>query len=90
MLFLQVFFLMRQTGDITKAYLLCNSDIYSLSGIIILLKTQQIPCPDQPDLHDERGRGIYRMLRKFTKTRTIFRTDDAVKKAVYLSVKEIS
>ena len=34
--------------------------------------------------------GFHRMLRKFTKTRTIFPTDDAVRKAVYLSVKEIS
>jgi putative transposase len=34
--------------------------------------------------------GFHRMLRKFTKTRTIFPTDDAVKKAVYLSVREIS
>ena len=34
--------------------------------------------------------GFHRMLRKFTKTRTIFPTDDAAKKAVYLSVMEIS
>ena len=34
--------------------------------------------------------GFHRMLRKFTKTRTIFPTDDAVKKAVFLSVREIS
>jgi putative transposase len=34
--------------------------------------------------------GFHRMLRKFTKVRTIFPTDDAAKKAVYLSVKEIS
>jgi len=34
--------------------------------------------------------GFHRMLRKFTKTRTIFPTDDSIKKAVYLSVKEIS
>ena len=34
--------------------------------------------------------GFHRMLRKFTKTRTIFPTDDAAKKAVYLSVNEIS
>ena len=33
--------------------------------------------------------GFHRMLRKFTKTRTIFPTDDAVKKAVFLSVREI-
>jgi putative transposase len=34
--------------------------------------------------------GFHRQLRKFTKTRTIFPTDDAIKKAVYLSVREIS
>ena len=34
--------------------------------------------------------GFHRMVRKFTKTRTIFPTDDAVRKAVYLSFKEIS
>jgi len=34
--------------------------------------------------------GFHRMLRKFTKTKTIFPTDDSIKKAVYLSVKEIS
>jgi putative transposase len=30
------------------------------------------------------------MLRKFTKTKTIYPTDDAVRKSVYLSVQEIS
>ena len=34
--------------------------------------------------------GFHRMLRKYTKTKTIFPTDDSIKKAVYLSVKEIS
>jgi putative transposase len=34
--------------------------------------------------------GFHRMLRKFTKTRAIFPTDDAARKAVYLSVREIS
>ena len=34
--------------------------------------------------------GFHRMLRKYTKTKTIFPTDDSVKKVVYLSVKEIS
>lgn len=34
--------------------------------------------------------GFHRMLRKFTKTKSIFPTDDSIKKAVYLSVKEIS
>jgi len=34
--------------------------------------------------------GFHRMLRKFTKTKTIFPTDDSIKKAVYLSVREIS
>lgn len=34
--------------------------------------------------------GFHRMLRKFTKTKTIFPTDDAIKKSVYLSVKEIT
>ena len=30
------------------------------------------------------------MLRKFTKTKTIYPTDDAVRKSVFLSVQEIS
>lgn len=34
--------------------------------------------------------GFHRMLRKYTKTKTIYPTDDAVRKSVYLSVKEIS
>lgn len=34
--------------------------------------------------------GFHRMLRKFTKTKTIYPTDDAVKKSVYLSIQEIS
>jgi len=34
--------------------------------------------------------GYHRMLRKYTKTKTIYPTDDAVRKSVYLSVKEIS
>jgi len=34
--------------------------------------------------------GFHRMLRKFTKTKTIYPTDDAVRKSVYLSVQEIS
>jgi len=34
--------------------------------------------------------GFHRMLRKFTKTKTIFPTDDAIRKAVYLSIREIS
>jgi len=33
--------------------------------------------------------GFHRMLRKFTKTKTNFPTDDALRKSVYLSVKEI-
>jgi len=33
--------------------------------------------------------GFHRMMRKFTKNRTIFPTDDSIRKAVYLSVKEI-
>lgn len=33
--------------------------------------------------------GFHRMLRKFTKTKTIYPTDDAVKKSVYLSIQEI-
>jgi putative transposase len=32
----------------------------------------------------------HRMVRKFTKTKSIFPTDDSIKKVVYLSVKEIS
>lgn len=34
--------------------------------------------------------GFHRMLRKFTKTKTNFPTDDSLKKSIYLSVKEIS
>lgn len=34
--------------------------------------------------------GFHRMLRKFTKTKSIYPTDDAVRKSVYLSVLEIS
>jgi len=34
--------------------------------------------------------GFHRMLRKFTKTKTIFPTDDAVRKSVYLAIREIS
>jgi putative transposase len=34
--------------------------------------------------------GFHRMLRKFTKTKTNFPTDDALKKSIYLSIKEIS
>jgi putative transposase len=34
--------------------------------------------------------GFHRMLRKYTKTKTIYPTDEAVRKSVYLSVKEIS
>lgn len=33
---------------------------------------------------------FHRMLRKFTKTKTNFPTDDSLKKSIYLSVKEIS
>jgi len=34
--------------------------------------------------------GYHRMVRKFTKTKSIFPTDDSIRKAVYMSVKEIS
>ena len=34
--------------------------------------------------------GFHRMLRKYTKNKTIFPTDDSVRKSVYLSVREIS
>ena len=34
--------------------------------------------------------GFHRMLRKYIKTKTIYPTDDAVKKSVYLSIQEIS
>jgi len=33
--------------------------------------------------------GFHRMLRKFTKTKTNFPTDDALRKSIYLSIKEI-
>ena len=34
--------------------------------------------------------GFHRMLRKFTKTKTIYPSDDAVRKSVFLSIQEIS
>jgi putative transposase len=34
--------------------------------------------------------GFHRMLRKFTKTKTNFPTDDALKKSIYFSIREIS
>jgi len=34
--------------------------------------------------------GFHRQLRKFTKTKTNFPTDDSLKKSIYLSIKEIS
>lgn len=34
--------------------------------------------------------GFHRMLRKYTKTKTIYPTDDAVRKSVFLSIQEIS
>ena len=34
--------------------------------------------------------GFHRMLRKHTKTKTIYPTDDAARKSVYLSIQEIS
>lgn len=34
--------------------------------------------------------GFHRMLRKYTKTKTVYPTDDSVKKSVYLSIMEIS
>lgn len=34
--------------------------------------------------------GFHRMLRKYTKTKTIYPTDDAVKKSVFLSIQEIA
>ncbi len=34
--------------------------------------------------------GFHRMLRKYTKIKTIFPTDDAVRKSVFLSIQEIS
>jgi len=34
--------------------------------------------------------GFHRQLRKFTKTKTIYPTDDAIRKSVYLSIQEIS
>jgi putative transposase len=33
--------------------------------------------------------GFHRMLREFTKTKTNYPTDDALRKSIYLSVKEI-
>jgi site-specific recombinase XerD len=34
--------------------------------------------------------GFHRMLRKYTKTKTIYPTDDAVRKSVFLSIQEIT
>ncbi len=34
--------------------------------------------------------GFHRMLRKYTKTKTVYPTDDAVRKSVFLSIQEIS
>ena len=34
--------------------------------------------------------GFHRMLRKFTKTKAVYPSDDAVRKSVYLSIQEIS
>ncbi len=34
--------------------------------------------------------SFHRMLRKYTKTKTIYPTDDAVRKSVFLSIQEIS
>jgi putative transposase len=34
--------------------------------------------------------GFHRMLRKFTKTKTIYPSDDAVKKSIFLSIQEIT
>lgn len=34
--------------------------------------------------------GFHRMLRKYTKTKTVYPTDDAVRKSIYLSIHEIS
>ena len=34
--------------------------------------------------------GFHRLLRKFTKTKTIYPTDDAIRKSIYLSIQEIS
>ena len=34
--------------------------------------------------------GFHRMLRKFTKTKTIYPSDDAVRKSVFLSIQEIA
>jgi len=34
--------------------------------------------------------GFHRMLRKYTKTKSVYPTDDSVRKSVYLSIMEIS
>ncbi len=34
--------------------------------------------------------GYHRMVRKFTKSKSIFPTDDSIRKVIYMSVKEIS
>ena len=35
-------------------------------------------------------KSYHRMVRKFTKAKAIFPTDDSIRKVIYLSVKEIS
>ena len=35
-------------------------------------------------------KSYHRMVRKFTKTKAVFPTDDSIRKAVYMSVQEIS
>ncbi len=34
--------------------------------------------------------GYHRMVRKFTKTKSIFPTDDSIRKTIYLSMKEVA
>jgi putative transposase len=34
--------------------------------------------------------GFHRMLRKFTKTKSVYPTDDAIRKSIYLSIQEIT
>ena len=34
--------------------------------------------------------GFHRMLRKYTKTKAVYPTDESVKKSVYLSIQEIT
>ncbi len=59
-----------------------------LGGAVYVL---QIP-PGGPraDLHDQRGGGIPPDASQFTKTKSVYPTDDSIRKSIYLSIQEIT